>query len=127
MKSIPQLPALDLDKTRIFYEALGFSCGRQFLEPTPYLIMVFGEIELHFWLHKVLVAESSNASCYIRFDDEVAFQKIFDRWQKEGLASKGIPRLTEIEVRPWGMKEFYLIDLNGNLINCGIEDETNSE
>lgn len=121
MQTIPQLPAKDLDDTIDFYLKLGFSLGRKYEEPTPYLIMFYKKAEIHFWPDKELVPASSNFSCYIRFEDKNEFDDIFERWSEAGLPGADIPRLTGKELRPWGMYEFYLVDLNGNLISCGID------
>jgi hypothetical protein len=35
------------------------------------------------------------------------------------LPREGIPRLTSIEDKPWGMREFVLVDPSGNLVRVG--------
>ena len=37
----------------------------------------------------------------------------------DGLAAEGIPRVTAPEDKPWGMREFALVDPSGNLIRVG--------
>lgn len=119
---IPQFPAKDLAATKTFYQKLGFSIAAEYPDPDFFLILTCGEIELHFWQYKEVVAESSIMSCYIRFGDEKGFNALYDLWRGSDpeLPLQGIPRLTAPEDRPWGMREFYLVDPDGNLIKCGI-------
>jgi hypothetical protein len=46
-----------------------------------------------------------------------------DRLNRElatlALPSEGIPRLTQAEDQPWGMREFTLVDPSGNLVRIG--------
>jgi uncharacterized glyoxalase superfamily protein PhnB len=37
------------------------------------------------------------------------------------LVALGVPNLHPVEEKPWGMKEFALIDPHGNLIRIGQE------
>ena len=124
MQIIPQFPSRDIQKTKAFYEAHSFECDLLIEEPEPYLIMTlvmsFGEIEIHFWQHVELIPEKSIASCYIRFDLENQYDEAFKIFEKANLPNTGIPRLTPPEARPWGMREFYLVDLDGNLVKFGI-------
>jgi uncharacterized glyoxalase superfamily protein PhnB len=36
-----------------------------------------------------------------------------------GLPGAGIPRLVPLQDRPWGMREFAVIDPNGSLLRIG--------
>jgi hypothetical protein len=36
-----------------------------------------------------------------------------------GLPTGGIPRLTPVEAKPWGTREFALVDPNGTLVRIG--------
>lgn len=103
----PILPAQDLDATEAFYRQIGFlSQGRY----GDYMILRRDSIELHFWLSPDrALAEAS--SCYIRTHD-------VDRLH----AALGEPpgtRITAPQDRPWGMREFYLMDPNGILLRIG--------
>ena len=35
------------------------------------------------------------------------------------LPNKGIPRMDTLQVKPWGMKEFAVVDADGNLLRIG--------
>jgi len=43
----------------------------------------------------------------------------YDDIARAKLPSHGIPRVSEPEDRPWGMREFALNDPNGNLVRIG--------
>ena len=105
--TVPVLASLDLDESRDFYVSrLGFRVLRQ---DADYLMLARDGAELHFWLcadrH---VAE--NTSCYVRTGD---CQALFDEFSRRGLA------LQPPVLRPWGMKELYVIDSHGNLLKFG--------
>ncbi|MCQ4249270.1 VOC family protein [Pseudomonas stutzeri] len=105
--TVPVLASLGLDESRDFYVSrLGFRVLRQ---DADYLMLARDGAELHFWLcadrH---VAE--NTSCYVRTGD---CQALFDEFSRRGLA------LQPPVLRPWGMKELYVIDPHGNLLKFG--------
>lgn len=109
-RAIPILPSLDLDQTLAFYERLGFAVRFRQTEPDVYAIVRRGEIEIHFWgCAERYIAEHS--ACYIRVSDADALHEEYRR--------HGIERLPPVEDKPWGMREFHLIDPSGNLIRIG--------
>lgn len=121
-KAIPTLPAIDLDRTVSFYEGLGFALTFRQDKPSPYAIVAMGEVELHFFGFD-LDPSQSYAGCYIRVDDVDSLHEAF----KERFAALGadLPaRMLPLQDRAWGMREFYVIDPNGNLLRIGqrIED-----
>ena len=105
--TVPVLASLDLDESRVFYTTfLGF---RVLLQAADYLIMERDGAELHFWL----CAErhlAENTSCYVRTGD---CQALYDEFSQRGLL------LQPPALRPWGMKELYVIDTHGNLLKFG--------
>ena len=108
--AIPILPTLDLEATLAFFERLGFEvCLRQ-IDPDVYAIVRREGVEIHFsGSADRHIAE--NSACYIRVDDA---QGLYEEYL--GLR---IERLGPIEDKPWGMREFHLIDPSGNLIRIG--------
>ncbi|MGZ8455171.1 MAG: bleomycin resistance protein [Gemmatirosa sp.] len=115
----PILPARDLPEIRAFYERLGFDTG--YWDPDPdagYLILTRGGLRVHFFAHRTLVPEENFAGCYWRVADA-------DAWHRHcaalDLPTDGIPRLTAPDDRPWGMREFALVDPSGNLVRIGHE------
>ena len=107
-RAIPTLPSLAMDQTQEFYQNLGFEEFRQY---DDYMILVRGPVELHFWAcDDRSIAESSG--CYIRLNDGV--DALYRDFEEAGVESLG-----PLENKPWGMREFHLIDPSGNLIRIG--------
>lgn len=115
--AIPILPARSMEATVAFYRRLGFDV--RVASPTgDYAIAVRGTLEVHFFLHKALVPRESAFGCYFRVHD---VDTLFEAFAAIGLPHDGIPRLTPPEDKPWGMREFALVDENGTLIRIGQE------
>jgi hypothetical protein len=110
----PILPARNLDETRAFCERLGF--GPWFRGRWEYEIVSRGNLVVHFFPEPGLTPSENDTSCYWRVKDADALYREFATL---GLKSEGIPRLTEPEDKPWGMREFVLVDPSGNLIRIG--------
>ena len=112
-RSIPILPSLNIDETHAFYVGqLGFSST--VYQEHDYLIVRRHEMEMHFWLtdDKRL---PENTSCYVRGGQVVA---LYDEYR-----ARNVPKLSGFTVRPWNMKEFYVIDPHGNLLRFGCAPE----
>ena len=113
--AIPILPCRHVAATVAFYERLGFEGG-----PHPfderYAILRRGPVELHFLTHEHLVPAESFAGCYLRLSDVDATHRAFEA---ADLPRTGIPRLEVLEDKPWGLREFALIDPDGNLLRVG--------
>ena len=114
----PILPARDFEQTARFYEGLGFSVASRYQPPDAYLIMRRGGVDLHFFPHPEFDAAGSYAGCYILVSDVDAW---FETANRSGLPRAGIPRLVDLSDRPWGMREFAVIDPNGSLLRIGSE------
>ncbi|MBI1261015.1 MAG: VOC family protein [Rhizobiales bacterium] len=113
-RAIPVLASLNIDESRRFYtEKLGFVAELY----GDYLIVRRDEIELHFWLADDRI-HPENTSCYIRGGQVPA---LYDDLSTRGIGVDpiGQERLSEFVVRPWGMKEFYVWDVHGNLLKFG--------
>jgi catechol 2,3-dioxygenase-like lactoylglutathione lyase family enzyme len=109
MRAAPALPSLDLDVSILFYQALGFTLAARY-DDDPYAILTREGAELHLWLtddHHV----AENSGCYLRVDDA---DVVWREWR-----NRGIPRLTAPEDKPWGTREFQVLDPSGNLIRVG--------
>jgi catechol 2,3-dioxygenase-like lactoylglutathione lyase family enzyme len=109
----PILPARDFDETIRFYAPFGFALAARHED---YLILRRESVELHFFAWSDLDPATSYAGCYIRVPDVDAY---LDALSRPDLPEWGIPRLVPIETKPWGMREFALIDCNGSLIRVG--------
>lgn len=117
--AIPILPARDLAETRKFYESLDFRvAGWWPKEFGGYASLVRGDLTMHFFAYADLSPGENYAQCYWRVKDVDALHA---ECQAVGLPSAGIPRLDAVENKPWGMREFAIVDPNGNLVRIGQE------
>jgi catechol 2,3-dioxygenase-like lactoylglutathione lyase family enzyme len=113
----PILPARDLTETRAFYERLGFvAAGWWPNEFGGYAILMRGDLGMHFFSYADLSPLENYAQCYWRVND---VDTMHAECVGAGLPGKGTPRLTPVGEKPWGMREFALVDPNGNLIRVG--------
>lgn len=106
---VPILPSRDLAATAAFYVGqLGF-------EPSPswqgYAIHRRGAAQLHFFHHPTLDPRANDAGAYWYAPDPDALHAEFAR--------RAIPRLFPLEDKPWGMREFALLDPDANLLRIG--------
>jgi len=104
-KTVPVLPAQNIAATIAFYsENLGFQARHQEEE---YGIILQDDIEIHFWqCDSVELAENSSCRIYVEgldaFHAQVAQTLIHDN--------------APIEDKPYGLREFVIVDNNGNLV-----------
>lgn len=116
-RAIPQLPARSMERTLAFYRRLGFD--GEIVSPTgDYAIADRGTLELHFFLYEDLDPRGSAFGAYWRVQD---VDSLYREFAALGLPISGIPRLMALEDKPWGMREFALIDEDGSLIRVGQE------
>ncbi len=113
--AIPILPSRSLSKTLVFYQQLGFE-GRTLGVGDSYAVLQRGSVELHFFLFEGLDPAASSFGCYLRVLD---VESIRDAFSLSRLPGKGIPRMDALESKPWGMKEFAIVDPDGNLLRIG--------
>jgi catechol 2,3-dioxygenase-like lactoylglutathione lyase family enzyme len=110
---VPKLPTKDFKETKAFYiNKLQF---KQLGGDYPDYLMLYRDgVELHFFLHPELDLHTNDGMCYIRVTQ---IEELY-----EGLAkSEGIDCLGTLEDRPWGQKEFSLVDNNNNQLTFGQE------
>ena len=113
--AIPILPSRSVRDTLAFFRRLGFD-GKIWGDPYSYAILRRGTVELHFFTHEELRPVESSAGCYIRVSDVESIYRAFALAQ---LPRRGIPRLDALDDKPWGMREFAIVDPDGNLIRIG--------
>ncbi len=104
-----------MSDTVAFYKRLGFEGGAHEFD-SGYGILRRGPVEIHFFTHKELVPAESSAGCYIRVTDVESF---YQSCLSSQLPRAGIPRMDTLEDKPWGLREFAILDLDGNLIRIG--------
>lgn len=118
--AIPTLPARDLDASVSFYARLGFQqVGRW----SDYLILRRDDLELHFFAFADLDPTTTITGCYVRVNDADALHAEF---VAAGLARgvSGCPRLHDVVATHYGMREFAVVDPDGNLLRIGHRVET---
>jgi catechol 2,3-dioxygenase-like lactoylglutathione lyase family enzyme len=104
VSAVPVLASLDIERSVAFYEQkLGFQRGAVF---PNYAVLRRDAIELHLWkCDERHIAE--NTSCRVNVQGIDALYA-----ELKGIAHPKAP-LTD---QPWGLREFGIIDLDGNLI-----------
>jgi catechol 2,3-dioxygenase-like lactoylglutathione lyase family enzyme len=114
----PILPARDLHATLAFYSRLGFELRGAPIERYRYLIVGRGGIELHFWESPDVDPLSTDASCYLHVTDADALHR---EWEEIGIPDDAATgsRLMAVQETDYGMREFAVVDPNGNLLRVG--------
>jgi catechol 2,3-dioxygenase-like lactoylglutathione lyase family enzyme len=112
--AIPILPSRSLSDMLAFYRRLGFD--GEIHSHGDYAILRRGTVELHFFAHTELQPAESHAGCYLRVADVESVYRAFAAAQ---LPREGIPRQDALEDKPWGMREFAVVDPDGNLLRIG--------
>ncbi len=112
LQVIPKLPAINLEETQSYYEnALGFELISRYPE---YLIMKSGTTELHFFEFKDLNPLTNYSMIYIRVPSEI--EELFGKLNESGAIMHPNGKL---EIKPWGVKEFAVLDPNHTLLTFG--------
>lgn len=109
----PKIPMRNKATTKDFYmNQLGF---RQFgnMDYDGYLMLQRDTIELHFFEFKELDPKENYGQVYIRTDDiEHLYQSLLDK-------QVSIHPAGPLQLKPWGQKEFSLLDPDNNLLTFG--------
>jgi hypothetical protein len=108
----PKLPMRDKAVTKEFFiNKLGFvQCGGDF---EGYLMVEKDNIEIHFFEFKELDPQENYGQVYIRTDD-------IDELYRSFLNNKVIIHPNgDLQTKPWGQKEFSILDPNNNLLTFG--------
>ena len=115
--AIPTLPARNVEETVAFYDRLGFKMVfRTPDEEGGYAILRRGSFELHFFLWPDLDVESNYTGAYLRVDD---VDSLYEEFTAARLPARGAPSLGGIEKKFYSMREFRVVDPNGNLLRVG--------
>ncbi len=109
----PKLPMRDKNATRHYYiNQLGFKdIGR--VDYEAYLMLAKDEIELHFFLFKELNPLENYGQVYIRTNN---IEVLYDLFLKNGVP---VHPNDPLQTKPWGQKEFSLLDPDHNLLTFG--------
>jgi Glyoxalase-like domain len=109
----PKLPMRDKTVTRNFYlNKLDF---QEFgsADFDGYLMLRKDKIQIHFFEFKELDRKENYGQVYIRTDDiDEYFQSLLDK-------NTHIHPNGHLQVKPWGQKEFSILDPDNNLLTFG--------
>lgn len=107
----PKLPMRDKVATKNYYlNNLNFN---EIGDYDDYLIVSKDKIEIHFFMFKELDPKENYGGVYIRTDDiNQLYQSLLDN--KTSIHPNG-----NLEIKPWGQKEFALLDPDNNLLTFG--------
>ncbi len=107
----PKLPMRNKKVTRDFFENhLDFIVLGEYDE---YLIAKRDEIEIHFFEHKELDPKLNYGQVYLRVNH---IEELFEALQGRGVK---IHPNGHLQIKPWGQKEFSLLDPDNNLLTFG--------
>jgi hypothetical protein len=122
---IPIFPSSDLAATAAFYTYIGFHETGRFGD--HYLTLVHDDngMELHFYGAGKVKPKANDHAAYVRFDTADEATALHTRWSGitnspgfSRVAGK-IGRLVKITDTDYGLREFALLDLDGNLLRIG--------
>jgi len=109
----PKLPMRDKDVTRDFYiNKLGF---REYGsgDYDGYLMVQRDKIQIHFFEFKDLDPKENYGQVYVRTDE-------IDQLYQSMVESKlSIHPAGHLQTKPWGQKEFAMLDPDNNLLTFG--------
>ncbi|WP_116771581.1 bleomycin resistance protein [Maribacter litoralis] len=109
----PKLPMRDKEVTKSYYiDSLGFKEWGVTDYP-DYLMLEKNELQLHFFLFKDLNPRENYGQVYIRVNQ---IEKLYQSLLKNKVA---IHPNGKLETKPWGQKEFSLLDPDSNLLTFG--------
>jgi catechol 2,3-dioxygenase-like lactoylglutathione lyase family enzyme len=109
----PKLPMRNKTATRHFYvNQLGFTdIGKEDYE--GYLMVQKDQVEIHFFEFKELDPKENYGQVYIRTNDiETLYQSMLEH--KNIIHPHG-----QLQTKPWGQKEFSMLDPDNNLLTFG--------
>ena len=109
----PKLPMRDKSATKEFYiNKLGFNEFGS-ADYDGYLMVEKDNIQIHFFEFKELIPTENYGQVYIRTSE---IEKLYQLALDEKLS---LPKAGHLQVKPWRMKEFSLLDPDSNLLTFG--------
>jgi catechol 2,3-dioxygenase-like lactoylglutathione lyase family enzyme len=107
--AVPILASLNAEQTIQFYtEQLGFTFHNNW---DGYLIFSRDEIQIHLWPTNDEDIPK-NTGCYVNVTE---VKKLYAEYEPKNL----IHPHGKLETKPWGMRQFSVLDNNGNIIHFG--------
>lgn len=106
----PKLPMRVKATTIDYYERLGFEVLSDYGD---YLIIERDKVEIHFFQFPDLNPRENYGMVYIRSSN---VEQLYENFLRDGIA---IHPNGPLETKPWGQKEFSLLDPDSNLLTFG--------
>lgn len=107
--AVPILASLNADETiKFFTEKLGFAFNSNW---DGYLIFSRDEISIHHWPTNDTEIPK-NTGCYVNVTEVDA---LYEEYKKQDVIHPNGP----LKLMPWRMKQFSILDNNGNIIHFG--------
>jgi hypothetical protein len=103
--AIPKLASLNIERSVAFFERLGFA--RRYFDK-DYGIVERDGVQLHFWLC-VDPRIPKETGCRITVE---GIDGLFEAYAAEAVIHPN----GRLELKPWGVREFSILDLDGNLV-----------
>jgi len=109
----PKLPMRDKTVTSNFFiSKLGFHRSGS-VDYEGYLMLQKDNIQIHFFEFKELDPKQNYGQVYIRTDEiDELYQSMLDK--KISIHPSG-----DLQIKPWGQKEFSILDPDNNLLTFG--------
>ena len=107
---IPKLPMRDPAATCNYYSSLGFVVTGDYGD---YLLLEKDSTELHFFIFKGLKPAENYGQVYLRIR---GIDQFYAELVKRGIV---IHPNGPLQIKPWGQKEFSLLDPDHNLLTFG--------
>ena len=108
----PKLPMRDKIATRSFYiDKLGFHAFGS-ADFDDYLMVEKDDIQIHFFVFRDLDPKENYGQVYIRTNE---IDNLYKSYAANGLIHPNGP----LEMKPWGQREFSLLDPDSNLLTFG--------
>ncbi len=113
----PKLPMRNKSITKDFYvHKLGFSLIGS-VDYEGYLMLKKDHVEIHFFEFKELSPKENYGMVYVRTDD---IDRLYQSFQENNVA---IHPNGKLDTKPWGQREFSILDPDSNLITFGHDAE----
>jgi catechol 2,3-dioxygenase-like lactoylglutathione lyase family enzyme len=105
--AVPTLASLDIQRSvEFFVSRLGFT--RVHVAQGEYGIVAHGPVQIHFWAcEDRRIAEATSCRVQVR-----SIEHLHTLCEAQGMVHPNAP----LEDKPWGTKEFAVLDPDGNLI-----------
>ena len=105
--AVPIIPAREVESSAAFYrDRLGFAVVHTERE---YGIVERDGVQVHFWGPSGIPPEKSDTMYRLQVE---GIDELYEHCGREGLVHPNAP----LEPKPWGLREFAITDLDGNLV-----------